>query len=35
MLPVGVTNSVVYQAGGFAYALSNPVVLCQGRADKG
>lgn len=34
LLPVGVTNAVVYQGAGFAYALSNPVVLCQGRADK-
>ena len=34
LLPVGVTNAVVYQGAGFAYALSNPVVLGQGRADK-
>lgn len=33
LLPVGVANSVVYQGSGFAYALSNPIVLCQGRKD--
>ena len=31
VLPTGVANSVVYQGSGFAYALSSPVVLCQGR----
>lgn len=29
LLPTGVANSVVYQGSGFAYALSNPIVLCQ------
>lgn len=33
LLPTGVANSVVYQGSGFAYALSNPIVLCQGRKD--
>lgn len=32
-LPRGVTNSVVFQGSGYAYALSNPIVLCQGRKD--
>lgn len=30
-LPTGVSNSVVYQGSGIAYALTNPIVLCQGR----
>ncbi len=33
MLPIGVSNSIVYTGTGYAYALSNPVVLCQGRKD--
>ena len=33
MLQVGVTNSVAYTGTGYAYALSSPVVLCQGRKD--
>ena len=33
LLPAGVTNSAVYQGSGFAYALSSPVVLCQGRKE--
>ena len=32
-LPTGVSNSVVYQANGIAYALTNPIVLCQGRKN--
>ena len=32
-LPRGVANSVVFQGSGYAYALSNPIVLCQGRKD--
>lgn len=34
-LPRGVANSAVYQGSGYAYALSNPIVLCQGRRDGG
>ncbi len=30
VLPTGVANSDVYQGSGFAYALSTPIVLCQG-----
>ena len=33
LLARGVANAVVYQGSGFAYALSSPVVLCQGRKD--
>ena len=33
LLPTGVANSAVYQGSGFAYALSSPIVLCQGRKD--
>ncbi len=33
VLPVGVSNSIVYTGSGYAYALSSPVVLCQGRKD--
>ena len=33
LLPPGVQNAVVYQGSGYAYALSMPVVLCQGRSD--
>ena len=33
MLAVGVSNSIVYTGTGYAYALSSPVVLCQGRKD--
>ncbi len=33
LLPVGTANSAVYQGSGFAYALSSPIVLCQGRKD--
>ena len=31
LLAPGSTNLVVYQGSGFASALSNPIVLCQGR----
>ena len=31
LLPTGVSNSVVYQGSGFAYALTTPIVLCQAR----
>ena len=33
VLPVGMSNSIVYTGSGYAYALSGPVVLCQGRKD--
>ena len=33
VLPVGVTNSIVYTGSGYAYALASPIVLCQGRKD--
>ena len=33
VLPTGVANSAVYQGSGFAYALSNPIVLCQGHKN--
>jgi hypothetical protein len=31
ILTPGLVNAIVYQGNGFAYALSNPIVLCQGR----
>lgn len=31
LLPPGSSNLIVYQGSGFASALSNPIVLCQGR----
>ncbi len=34
-LPRGVANSVVFEGNGYAYALSSPIVLCQGRKDAG
>ena len=34
-LPRGMANSVVFQGSGYAYALSSPIVLCQGRKDGG
>ena len=30
LLPPGASNAMVYQAGGFNSALSNPIILCQG-----
>ncbi len=33
VLAPGVQNSIVYQGSGYAYALTLPVVLCQGRSD--
>lgn len=30
MLAPGITNATEYQGSGFSYALSNPIVLCQG-----
>lgn len=34
LLPPGATNMTVYQGGGFASALSNPIVLCQGKKSR-
>lgn len=31
LLPPGSSNTTVYQGAGFNSALSNPIVLCQGR----
>ena len=31
LLAPGVSNLQVYQGGGFAHAMSPPIVLCQGR----
>jgi len=31
LLAPGISNDTVYQGSGFSYALSNPIVLCQGR----
>jgi hypothetical protein len=31
LLPPGIANATVYQGNGFAYALTSPIVLCQGR----
>ncbi|MDX7949653.1 hypothetical protein P7D22_00490 [Lichenihabitans sp. Uapishka_5] len=33
LLPPGASNQAVYQGYGFANALSNPIVLCQGRKN--
>lgn len=30
LLSPGMTNVAVYQGSGFSYALSSPIVLCQG-----
>lgn len=30
LLTPGMTNAAVYQGSGFSYALSSPIVLCQG-----
>ena len=35
MLVPGLTNATVYQGSGFSYALSSPIVLCQGRKSEG
>lgn len=34
LLPPGVSNAIVYQGFGFNSALSNPIVLCQGRKSR-
>jgi hypothetical protein len=31
LLPPGASNIVVYQGGGFTRAMSEPIVLCQGK----
>ena len=31
VLAPGLVNAIVYQGNGFAYPLSNPIVLCQMR----
>lgn len=31
LLPPGSSNATIYQGAGFNSALSNPIVLCQGR----
>jgi hypothetical protein len=31
LLAPGMSNLTVYQGSGFSYAISNPIVLCQGR----
>jgi hypothetical protein len=31
LLPPGASNIVVYQGGGFIRAMSEPIVLCQGK----
>ncbi len=31
LLPPGASNVEVYQSGGFTRAMSEPIVLCQGR----
>jgi len=35
LLAPGISNDVVYQGSGFSYALSNTIVLCQGRKRVG
>jgi hypothetical protein len=35
LLAPGISNDAVYQGSGFSYALSNPIVLCQGRKSAG
>ena len=34
LVPPGASNATVYQAGGFANPLSNPIILCQGRRSR-
>jgi hypothetical protein len=34
LLPPGANNMTVYQGSGFNAALSNPIVLCQGRKSR-
>jgi hypothetical protein len=35
LLPPGAANATVYQGSGFTAALSQPIVLCQGRRSRG
>lgn len=35
LLTPGLTDATVYQGSGFSYALSAPIVLCQGRRTGG
>ncbi len=34
LLPPGTSNMQVYESGGFVRAVSEPIVLCQGRRGK-
>lgn len=34
LIPPGVSNLMVYQGGGFVRALSEPIVLCQGKRER-
>lgn len=34
VVPPGASNITVYQGAGFTTALSNPIVLCQGRKSR-
>ena len=34
LVPPGASNATVYQGGGFSTALSNPIVLCQGKKSR-
>ena len=34
MVPPGTTNATVYQGAGFNAAMSNPIVLCQGKKSR-
>lgn len=34
-IPPGARNVTVYQGNGFDRALSDPIVMCHGRKDKG
>ena len=34
MVPPGAVNTTVYQGVGFNAALSNPIVLCQGKKSR-
>ena len=33
LIPPGVSNLTVYQGGGFVRALSEPIVICQGKRE--
>ena len=34
LVPPGASNTTVYQGSGFNTALSNPIILCQGRRSR-